>query len=85
VTTEREQPRRSASSHHNLVRFALKCLPPAAAAKIVLGELLRLPRHPQAVSSGLLAAAREVRTITRLRSALRVDGALLQRALEDRL
>jgi GT2 family glycosyltransferase len=85
VTTEREQPRRSASSHHNLARFALKCLPPAAAAKIVLGELLRLPRHPQAVSSGLLAAAREVRTITRLRSALRVDGALLQRALEDRL
>jgi len=42
VTTERMRARRSASSHHNLLRFALKCLPPTAAARVVVGELLRL-------------------------------------------
>src|SRR5262249_11046085 len=40
VTTQQMRPRRSASSHHNLLRFALKCLPAAAAARVVAGELL---------------------------------------------
>ena len=43
VTTDAVRAGRRASSHHNLVRFALKCLPPAAAARVLLGELLRLP------------------------------------------
>ena len=43
VTTQDVRARRSASSHHNLMRFALKCLPASAAARVVAGELLRLP------------------------------------------
>ena len=43
VTTAGVLPRRLASSHHNLVRFALKCLPAREAFVVVAGELLRLP------------------------------------------
>jgi GT2 family glycosyltransferase len=75
VTTRAEQPRRSASSHHNLVRFALKCLPPAVAGRVVLGELLRAPRHPRAVLGGLAAVARELPEIRALRRSLAVDAA----------
>jgi GT2 family glycosyltransferase len=63
--------RRSASSHHNLVRFALKCLPAVPAARVVFGELLRLPRHPRPVTLGLAAAATEAAAIMRLRRSLR--------------
>jgi GT2 family glycosyltransferase len=71
VTTPAVRARRAASSHHNLVRFALKCLPWGAAARVVLGELLRLPRHPQAVAGGLVAVVRELPEIVRLRRQLR--------------
>ena len=70
VTTGRVLPRRSASSHHNLVRLALKCLPGREAATVVAGELLRLPRHPRAVALGLGSVARELPEILRLRRAL---------------
>jgi GT2 family glycosyltransferase len=63
VTTREVSGRRSASSHHNLLRFALKCLPPAAAMRVVVGELLRLPKHPRAIAGGIFAAAREWREI----------------------
>jgi GT2 family glycosyltransferase len=53
VTTEAVLPRRLASSHHNLVRFALKCLPPREALIVLVGELLRLPRHPVPIGRGL--------------------------------
>ena len=66
VTTHGVRARRSASSHHNLLRFALKCLPPAAAARVFAGELLRLPRHPRAIAGGL--AARRARTARRSRA-----------------
>jgi GT2 family glycosyltransferase len=71
VTTERMRARRSTSSHHNLLRFALKCLPPTAAARVVVGELLRLPRHPRAISGALLAIVRERSEIRATRRAVR--------------
>jgi GT2 family glycosyltransferase len=67
VTTDAVRPRRSASSHHNLVRFALKVLPPAAAARVVAGELIRLPAHPRAVTAGLANVVRELPAIRRER------------------
>jgi hypothetical protein len=70
VTTRAVQPRRSASSHHNLVRWALKCLPASTAARVVAGELLRLPRHPRPIAGGLAAVVRELPEILRLRSEL---------------
>jgi N-acetylglucosaminyl-diphospho-decaprenol L-rhamnosyltransferase len=74
VTTSEVRPRRSASSHHNLVRFALKCLPRGAAARVILGELLRLPAHPRSVGLGLVSVARELREISReRRSTVRVQ------------
>jgi GT2 family glycosyltransferase len=58
---------RSASSHHNLVRFALKCLPADAAARVVIGELLRLPRHPRLIAPALARIVAESREIMRAR------------------
>jgi len=77
VTTQAILPRRLASSHHNLVRFALKCLPARAAARVVAGELLRLPRHPHVVGRGLAAVARELPQIARLRRRIRPNATLL--------
>jgi GT2 family glycosyltransferase len=78
VTTSSVLPRRSASSHHNLVRFALKCLPAREAATVVGGELLRLPRHPRAVALGLARATGELPEILRLRRRLRPRRDLLE-------
>ena len=65
VTTSAVAPRRSASSHHNMMRFALKCLPPAAAARVLLGELVRLPAHPRAIARGAAELAPEERNAVR--------------------
>jgi len=81
ATSARDAPRRAASSHHNLVRFALKCLPAGAAARVVLGELLRLPRHPRAVTAGFAGVLRELREIIRLRRQLHPSRDLLDRML----
>lgn len=62
---------RFSSSHHNLMRFALKCLPPGTAGRVLLGELLRLPRHPRLIAPALLAVVRELGQIVRLRRRLR--------------
>jgi GT2 family glycosyltransferase len=70
VTTRSVMPKRLASSHHNLVRFALKCLPGEAAARVILGELMRLPRHPAAIARGLAAVLAELPAILRLRREL---------------
>jgi GT2 family glycosyltransferase len=78
VTTREVSGRRSRSSHHNILRFALKCLPPAAAARVVAGELLRLPRHPTAVAGGLVAVAREWRGIGAARRRIRPRADLLE-------
>jgi hypothetical protein len=74
-------PRRSASSHHNLLRFALKCLPPRAAATVVLGELARLPAHPRAISRGLGAVIGEVPEILRIRRSIAPDQATYDKLL----
>jgi N-acetylglucosaminyl-diphospho-decaprenol L-rhamnosyltransferase len=78
VTAQHVRARRSASSHHNLMRFALKCLPRAAASRVVAGELLRLPRHPRAISSALLQVARELPEIVRARRRLHPQAELLE-------
>jgi GT2 family glycosyltransferase len=78
VTTQQVRTRRSASSHHNLLRFALKCLPPTAAARVVVGELLRLPRHPRAISGALLAIVRERNEISAARQAVRPRAELFE-------
>ena len=74
--------RRLRSSHHNLVRFALKCLPAAAAARVVAGELLRLPRHPHLVAPALAQVARELPEIVRLRREVAPQRGFLERHLE---
>lgn len=61
--------RRLRGSHHNLVRLALKCFPAEDAARVVLGELVRLPRHPSLVGPALLGIARELPAILRARRA----------------
>jgi GT2 family glycosyltransferase len=76
ATSESALPRRLASSHHNLMRFALKCLPGEAAARLVAGELLRLPRHPRLIGPALAAVLRELPAIARLRRSLQPQRSL---------
>jgi GT2 family glycosyltransferase len=78
VTTSDLGPRRSASSHHNLVRFALKCLPRNAVTRVLVGELLRLPRHPRAVTLGLVSVARELPAILRDRGRIKRKADVLE-------
>jgi GT2 family glycosyltransferase len=73
--------RRASSSHHNLVRFALKCLPPAAAARVVLGEVVRLPRHPRAISAGFAAVVTELPEIVRLRRDVKPSHSVFEELL----
>ncbi len=70
VTSKEMAPRRLASSHHNLMRFALKALPPAAAARVVAGELLRWPRYPAAIGRAFARIMIELPEIVRLRRAI---------------
>src|SRR5262249_62087044 len=70
ATSTAFRPRRRPWSPHNPARFALKSLPAAPASRVVLGELLRLPRHPRPVIVGLATAAAEAPTIVRLRRSL---------------
>ena len=72
---------RYAQSHHNLLRFALKCLPATGAARVVAGELLRLPRHPLLVAPALLRVARELGEIRRERARIRPTRELYDWAL----
>jgi GT2 family glycosyltransferase len=78
VTTPEVSARRSASSHHNLMRFALKCLPAAALARVVAGELLRLPKHPRAIAAAFVQLAREAPEIARARRELQPRRELLE-------
>jgi GT2 family glycosyltransferase len=73
---------RLASSHHNMLRFALKCLPPGAVARILLGEAARLPRHPRVIGKALLQVAAELPEIARLRRATRPQRELLEWMLQ---
>jgi GT2 family glycosyltransferase len=67
ATDDAVRTRRAISSHHNLMRFALKCLPRAAAARAIAGELVRLPRHPRAISTALVQILRELPELRRFR------------------
>jgi GT2 family glycosyltransferase len=78
VTTKDVRGRRSASSHHNLMRFALKCLPASAATRVVAGELLRLPKHPRAIGAAFVKVARESPEIVHARRELRPRRELLE-------
>jgi N-acetylglucosaminyl-diphospho-decaprenol L-rhamnosyltransferase len=69
VTTTAVLPRRLVSSHHNLMRFALKCLPGSAAARVVAAELVRLPVHVRLVAPALASVIRELPEIRRQRHA----------------
>jgi GT2 family glycosyltransferase len=77
VTSDAVAPRRSTSSHHNLMRFALKCLPATTAAKVLLGELLRLPAHPRTIGAGSVRVAAELTDIVRLRRSQKRRGPLV--------
>jgi hypothetical protein len=78
VTKRDAYARRSASSHHNLMRFALKCLPASAVARVVAGELLRLPKHPRAIATAFVQLAREAPEIASARRELRPRRELLE-------
>ena len=69
VTSSATLDRRLSSSHHNLLRFALKCLPAGEAARVVAGELLRLPRHPRLIAPALADVVRELPDIAAARRA----------------
>jgi GT2 family glycosyltransferase len=71
VTGEADLRRRIRSSHHNLLRFALKCLPAHEALRVLAGEVLRLPRHPTLVGPALAQVARELPAIARERRTAR--------------
>jgi N-acetylglucosaminyl-diphospho-decaprenol L-rhamnosyltransferase len=77
VTSSSVAPRRSASSHHNLMRFALKCLPGPVAARVLLGELLRFPAHPRAIGIGAVHLAAEMPEVVRLRREQQRRGPLV--------
>ncbi len=77
VTSTAVLPKRLASSHHNILRFALKCLPPRAAATVVVGELARLPAHPRAIGAAFAALARELPGILRERRRIQPRADLL--------
>jgi GT2 family glycosyltransferase len=78
VTSPAAVPRRLASSHHNILRFALKCLPAREAATVVFGELARVPAHPRVIPPAMAPIAREVPEILRLRRSLRPRRDLLE-------
>lgn len=74
-------PRRLASSHHNLIRFALKCLPATAAARVVAGEAVRLGRHPRPVATAFARIVAELPGIVAERRRIPNRSALLARLL----
>ena len=83
VTPAQMAPRRQASSHHNLMRFALKCLPAPAAARVIAGELLRWPRYPAAIGRALGAIVVELPQILRLRHAIHPSRRVFDELLSD--
>ncbi len=78
ATGVHEHALRLRSGHHNLLRFALKCFPVEAAARVVLGELLRLPVHPRLVAPALLEIGRTLPGILRERRRVRPSRAVFR-------
>ena len=73
--------RRLRSAHHNRVRFALKCLPPRAAGRLLAGQLVATARHPLLGVPALARVAKELPDIARERRRLRPDRATFDRLL----
>jgi GT2 family glycosyltransferase len=69
MSPEMRKPR-LVSGHHNMLRFALKCLPAQAVARVLVGEVVRLPRHPRVIPPALVRVGRELPEILRLRRSL---------------
>ena len=81
VTTPSIRPTRLRSSHHNLLRFALKCFPAADAARVTLGELARLPAHPTLIAPALWRVAKELPEIVALRREIKPSRGFMRWAL----
>jgi GT2 family glycosyltransferase len=73
--------RRLVSSHHNLIRFAVKCLPRRDAAGVVAVEVARLAVHAAIVAPALAQAVREAPEILRERRSLGAANDFLAWAL----
>jgi GT2 family glycosyltransferase len=67
TTRQGVRAKRVRSAHHNLVRFALKCLPLRGIARVLAGELVRLPAHPLLIGPALVRVATELPEILRAR------------------
>jgi GT2 family glycosyltransferase len=74
--------RRLRSAHHNRVRFALKCLPPRAAARVVAGQLVATARHPLLGVPALARVAAELPEILGARRAIRPTRETFERLLD---
>jgi GT2 family glycosyltransferase len=81
TTAGRASRRRLSASHTSLLRFALKCLPPGAATRVVAGELVRMLRHPLPVGSGLVRSAAALPEIVRERRKLGDTRVLFERVV----
>ena len=81
VTTSAILPARLRSSHHNMLRFALKCWPVAHVARVVAGEIARLPAHPTLIGPALWQVVRELPEILALRRGIRPRGDFMRWAL----
>ena len=79
---EQAHDQRVASAHYNLLRFALKCLPASGVARVLAGELLRLPVHPRLVGPAVARIARSLPEIVRQRSAARPSRAVYEWLLD---
>ena len=74
--------KRLVSSHHNLMRFAIKCLPPRDAGRIVSTEIARVIVHPTVIGAALAETFREAPEIVRARRAIRPTREFLDWALD---
>lgn len=74
--------RRLRSAHHNRVRFALKCLPPGAAARLLAGQLIATARHPLLGLPALARVTAELPGILRERRSLRPSRATYRRLVD---
>jgi GT2 family glycosyltransferase len=75
--------RRLRSAHHNRVRFALKCLPPRAAARLLAGQAIATARHPLLGLPALARVATELPEILRERRAIRPTREVFERLVDD--
>ncbi len=76
--------KRVRSAHHNLVRFALKCFPAVGVARVLTGELMRLPRHPLLIGPALARIVVELPEILAARRESRPSREVYRRLLDER-